>query len=210
MARQRRLIGTATTDANGVATLTYNGTGAGLIQIEAEVVASNQTYTSETYEIGDWIFYDGGVTGDNNRDGWTLGSTVTFVETNENGTVLSVANATTSNSNQYTNTTFSDDFEAIICIENLNSIGVRLGVLSGNTRKYTLFTGGSSTPPTYFKIVRESGVTSIWGSTDNETWSSRNVIGTEPSGAVSIYIGMYNTTSTPMSFTYRGLKVKSI
>lgn len=50
----RRLIGTAVTDSNGEATITYTGTGAGKLN----VVAESGTFLSETYELIDCGFYD--------------------------------------------------------------------------------------------------------------------------------------------------------
>ena len=53
----RRLIGTAVTDANGEATITYTGTGAGKL----DVVAESGTFVSETYSIIDASFFDTGL-----------------------------------------------------------------------------------------------------------------------------------------------------
>lgn len=50
----RKLIGTAVTDENGEATITYTGTGAGKLNI----VAESGTFLSETYEVVDAIYYD--------------------------------------------------------------------------------------------------------------------------------------------------------
>lgn len=55
----KTLIGTATTDANGVATITYESTGAGDINIVAECENSSDTLASETYEVCDVPSYDG-------------------------------------------------------------------------------------------------------------------------------------------------------
>ena len=49
------LIGTATTDANGVATITYTATGAGDVTIQAE----SGNLSSETYKVQDIYFYRG-------------------------------------------------------------------------------------------------------------------------------------------------------
>ena len=50
----RRLIGTAVTNSNGEATITYTGTGAGKLNI----VAESGTFVSEAYEVLDCSFYD--------------------------------------------------------------------------------------------------------------------------------------------------------
>ena len=49
------LIGTATTDANGVATITYTPTGTGDVTIQAE----SGNLSSETYKVQDIYFYRG-------------------------------------------------------------------------------------------------------------------------------------------------------
>lgn len=51
----KTLIGTATTDANGVATITYTATGAGDVKIQAE----SGNLSSETYKVQDIYFYCG-------------------------------------------------------------------------------------------------------------------------------------------------------
>lgn len=52
----RRLIGTAVTDSNGEATITYTGTGAGKLNI----VAESGTFVSEAYEVLDCLWIDKG------------------------------------------------------------------------------------------------------------------------------------------------------
>lgn len=54
----KTLIGTATTDANGVATITYESTGAGDINIIAECESSSGAFLSETYSIEDCNYYN--------------------------------------------------------------------------------------------------------------------------------------------------------
>lgn len=51
----KTLIGTATTDANGVATITYTATGAGDITIQAES-ESNGSLVTETYSVEDCLY----------------------------------------------------------------------------------------------------------------------------------------------------------
>ena len=51
----KTLIGTATTDANGVATITYTATGAGDVTIQAE----SGNLSSETHKVQDIYFYRG-------------------------------------------------------------------------------------------------------------------------------------------------------
>ena len=63
----RRLIGTAVTDSNGEATITYTGTGAGKLN----VVAESGTFVSQPYTVHDCIKYDKGNTANTI---WTLGN----------------------------------------------------------------------------------------------------------------------------------------
>ena len=69
----RILIGKGTTNAQGIATMTedatgepitgYTGTGAGLINVEAEVTIDGSSFVSETYPVIDAISYDTGIYG---------------------------------------------------------------------------------------------------------------------------------------------------
>lgn len=59
------LIGTATTDANGVATITYESTGAGDINIVAECESSSGTLVFKIFSLKDlWYYNDGTKTSD--------------------------------------------------------------------------------------------------------------------------------------------------
>ena len=63
-----RLIGTGTTDSNGVATCNYAGKGNGLI----DVVAKCREVESNQIEVTDCTFYDKGLSGDGNHNtNWT-------------------------------------------------------------------------------------------------------------------------------------------
>lgn len=82
----RRLIGTAVTDSNGEATITYTGTGAGKLN----VVAESGTFQSEIYELIDATILDN-ATSSSYNDVWynqqnavnTRGDT--YSEITENG-----------------------------------------------------------------------------------------------------------------------------
>lgn len=56
----RRLLGTATTDANGVAVLSdgYTGTGAGEVDMIAECTIDGSTVVSQTYTVDDCSYLD--------------------------------------------------------------------------------------------------------------------------------------------------------
>ena len=196
----RRLIGIGITDAQGNVAIPYTGTGAGKLQIVAEC----GDLTSDTYELSDYLFYDSGFESVTSlASKWSIGDKITR-SSDDNGTKIEAANATVSTCYQYTNTTFTGDFEATFHFETIDgTIGTRFGIVSGSTRRYATGNAGNR----YMKLQRINGVTTIYYSSDNENWSESSMTGTEPSGAVSIMIGMYNTLSTPTSFIYKDLKV---
>ena len=74
----KRLIGTATTDNNGVATLTYTGTGAGEVDLTACYYEEDTSsiIQSETYLIDDTEFYDLGT--DSTHSMFATSSTMTI------------------------------------------------------------------------------------------------------------------------------------
>ena len=90
----KTLIGTATTDSNGVASVSYVGEGAGILNIQAET--SDGTLCSLPLEIYDCYFYDGGVTGNSNLSKWINTSSIT-TEVGSNGTTIT----NSSSSNKY-------------------------------------------------------------------------------------------------------------
>ena len=59
-----RLLGTGVTDANGVASMTYTGVGAGKLQI----IAETENISSDEYELIDAIWYDRATI--NNHNTW--------------------------------------------------------------------------------------------------------------------------------------------
>jgi len=62
----KRLIGTATTNANGVASVTYTGAGRGLLNVFAE----SGSLQSEIFEVWDYVKFDNGTIASHN-DIWT-------------------------------------------------------------------------------------------------------------------------------------------
>ena len=84
----KRLIGTATTNANGVASVTYTGAGRGLLNVFAE----SGSLQSETYSIEDLLAYDTGIDGTaTNLYSVSGGITKTV---GSDGTLFSVSNGT--------------------------------------------------------------------------------------------------------------------
>ena len=111
----RRLIGTGTTNAQGIATCntTYTGVGAGKLQI----IAVSGDLQSETYEVYDCIFRDGGITGDSNYTAF-YNYAAFNPQVSSTGTLLT--NSTTSTANYFANidsTSDLYDFTAPFCVE---------------------------------------------------------------------------------------------
>jgi len=79
----RRLLGTATTNSSGVATLSYTGQGLGKIQ----VVATSGDLESDRFEMWDVLKYDSGLYGSYNDNIWTsvdeFSRTPSYTEINE-------------------------------------------------------------------------------------------------------------------------------
>lgn len=67
----RRLIGTAVTDSNGEATITYTGTGAGKLN----VVAESGTFVSQPSTVIDATVLDRATSSDKNNNMWASGIT---------------------------------------------------------------------------------------------------------------------------------------
>ena len=107
----KKLLGTAITDENGVATFTYTGTGAGKMNI----VAESGGFVSETFVVLDTLFYDGMITGNDNNSSWSKTS-CTFQVT-DNGTVFTPSanwgNASLPNGAYYSNIPLRIEFEVV-------------------------------------------------------------------------------------------------
>ena len=91
----KRLIGTATTDNNGVATLTYTGTGAGEVDLTAcyEDEDTGSRIQSEIYEVLDCKWYDFGTDSTNNI--WLNSSTMTVNYGDDCATLTETTSGTT-------------------------------------------------------------------------------------------------------------------
>ena len=116
----KRLIGTATTNNNGVATLTYTGTGAGEVDLTACYYEEDTSsiIQSETFAITDALFYCQGTTGNVNSN-WVAETGLTSNPDAE-GNLLS--NSTTGGKYYASNlpnssTSELKDFTAPLCIE---------------------------------------------------------------------------------------------
>lgn len=197
-----RLIGTGTTDAQGIARCNNNyvGTGKG----EVDLIASTDnpivegSIQSGTYNVWDYLFYDKATDGEKNTN-WT--SSVPSVVTDPNGTTLSGTVSFLYTSNQV----ISGDFEATLyCSDVIN--GVRLGVLKADDSttqcRFVLYN------PRYVKIHRENGVCKIYASLDNENWAevtySDNTLTSED---CKFHFYSYTSGGTNRAIKYKDLKI---
>lgn len=106
-------IGTAKTDANGVATFTYQATGAGKLNL----VAESGNLQSDTYPVTDCMFYDVGTSGTPNPKWWYNNSQATF---NSTSTGLTISSPSSSNVYLAPNPTgiSNPDFNALTIFDN--------------------------------------------------------------------------------------------
>ena len=147
----RRLIGTGTTDANGNVTVTYTGSGAGKVQLMAEC----GTIQSETYNIIDSLFRDGGVDGDAKEN-----SSYSIIRgtrsVGENGTTFSATDSYAhliliSNNTRY-NLPFGFEFDLLE-----TSASARVNIMDGETNVQSYF--NTINPGHIVITVTEDGVT---------------------------------------------------
>ena len=157
----KRLIGTATTDSNGVASVSYVGEGAGVLNIQAET--DDGSLQSEIYEVLDCIFV-----GEGKTTGWLDGTSTTVTNvTLENG----VVKWTVPSSSQYLgyrNNSASDLVgETIKTTVNLTSTkNVRLSayayVNSAWTNINSVLINTGTTTDTTLTVTIPEGTTGIW------------------------------------------------
>lgn len=132
----KRLIGTATTNNNGVATLTYTGTGAGEVDLTACYYEEDtqRMIESEIYETIDGTFYDTGIRGTDKSNHWFLNRANVTINSDDTGTTISENNESSYSiaiPNLTSNPTLNGSyvFEAPFCVEyDLISFGEDCGV----------------------------------------------------------------------------------
>ena len=113
----------------------------------------------------------------------------------------------------YTNA-LSGDFEIIIQADTSN-FATRIGVSTSSTigRGSRSFIQVNHEGTSYYRFKRVSGVYSGAYSNDAETWTNVNLPSNGNNagiGTVYPFIGQYNTSSTPSSFSFTDLKVYHI
>lgn len=109
-----RLIGTGTTNANGVASVTYRGNGRG----KMDIIAKSGRIQSGTYEVLDCKFFD---TGTDNVERWAYRNATLTKQSTPNGAVVTNPNSGfgTIYANIGSSSTWTDlyDFNAPLKIE---------------------------------------------------------------------------------------------
>ena len=202
----RRLIGTAVTDANGEATITYTGTGAGKL----DVVAESGTFVSEPYEVLDCTFLDIATTGKKNSN-WNKGSALTVSDPSDEGTTFS-ASSSTLNSGRYIATTgLTGDFR--VEFEMKSSYGVRFGVTNStaNMTSSTYFmTLSEYTEFREWKIECINGVLTAY-IFHNGAWESLTMSGDSADTSSTLYFAFaISASGTTYTGVYRNLKIYPI
>lgn len=190
----RKLIGTGVTDANGEATITYTGTGAGKLNI----VAESGTFVSETSTIMDYINYDNGIDGDSS-DIWT-GATSSLTRT-ATGSVFS----STSAQKLITTALISGDFEATFQAYGTDS--PLWGVEDANSNR-TRFYMRNDESFTYYKITRSNGVITAKYSFDGNIWTNLTAQSSDVTSA-DCYFLFHNNNGTKTT-TFKNLKIYPI
>ena len=151
----RRLIGTGTTNAQGIATCntTYTGVGAGKLQI----IAVSGDLESETYELMDALFYDAGTSAPPENT-WVMNGFTPSYSTD--GTTLTSSTFATCFANKKGTGVNVFDWDSPVCIEfditGLNSTDADIQVYDNTnnaTRSFNVLgiTGGNQV-----KILVES------------------------------------------------------
>ena len=127
---QYRYLGYGVTNEDGIAKLdhdaqgnqlshSYTGTGAGKVDIVASLddEIDDSSLVSETYELYDTLFYDGGVTGNSNLSQWIYPSSISASVGSDGTTITSSSSSTQYFTANTGSTGDSNDFYAPFCFE---------------------------------------------------------------------------------------------
>ena len=194
-----RLIGTATTDNNGVAVLSggYTGTGAGLVDIIAQTTIDESTVVSEPYEVMDYINFDNGLDGDSSNI-WT-GATSSLTRTST-GSVFS----STSAQKLTTTALISGDFEATF--EAIGTGSPLWGVQDTSSNMTRFYMRNDAV--NYYKITRSNGVITAKYSLDGNTWNNLTPHSSDVTSA-DCYFLLHNNNGTK-SIKFKNVKIYPI
>ena len=204
----RRLIGTATTNSSGIATVSYTGEGAGKLQL----VAESGNLSSETYELYDCGFYDPAINGDGNHKtvatstsgtgGWlnTNGANLT-VTYSSNGTTLTNVDGTTRHFYYHDTSITSTKLGNYNTILNNMAIEFEVTAISSQIEVYlTDGTNNKSVPITEtgnYKIVFDGSIVHLFKDNVEQT-----LTGTNTMNGTNIRVS-FLTNATNESVTFR-------
>lgn len=202
----KRLIGTATTDDNGVATVTFTGVGGGLMNIVAEY--NDGAIQSNTKEIGDYIVYDKAMGNDKNTN-YETGTGLTVTSGDDYYTIS--AGRTYSTNGQYIQqTALTGDFE--VTFQATSTTNVRIGVSNSNTQSGSLSIINYNISSSWkdIKFRRVNGVYSAYQKSINSDSWSEITINDNNAGTGTVYFLFYvynSSTTVTQSINYRNLKI---
>ena len=202
------LIGYGYTNENGVATMDYDangnsvngytGSGAGLVDLVAEVEVDDGTVESNTYEVMDYIAFDNGIDGDCS-DIWT-GDTSDLSRTSEGSLFSSTSARLIKNS-----VLISGDFEATF--EAKTSTSSMWGVTDANNNR-TRYYLQNDTEFEYYKIRRVNGVFTAQKSTNGTNWTNLTAQSSDVTSGDCYF--MFQNNSGTKSLTFKNLKIYPI
>lgn len=206
-------IGSAVTDANGVASVTYTGVGAGNLNVQAKTIDGR--LQSETYGVLDCLMRDGGVTGDKNITDWAnlgLSSSITFNENvTSDGTVLEYSSTGGErNLRRYVNKLITGDFEILITVKSRNPSSeiLRLYLMDSNTSpSQTKRWRINNDTFTDYKITRNEGTITCYRKVNDEWVTVSSESGNLTSEDCYFAFQFYTTSATTRELTYKNLQI---
>ena len=202
-----RYLGSATTNANGVAELNFTGTGRGELDIVASTSnpISGSSLVSGTYEVLDCLVYDDGVTDPKPTGAWIKSGSGTVTIDTTGTTVIASSNTT------YRNTTLlTGDFEFMLQAT-IDGGSIRIGVQCPSTQNYAQskasFNEGENL---YIKFKRVGTTYTAQYSIDGVNWTNRNLETNNASDNDVYFIISVETSGTERTITYKDLKIYPI
>lgn len=208
-----RYLGSATTNANGVATYNFTGTGAGKIDVIASLdnPITDSSLVSVPCSVLDTFFMDYKSDGTKNTN-WTKSSSPTITTNNGETTISS-----TSNGYYFSNQKITGDFEAIIDCKNITGNGVRIGFANTNSTSFTKSTRIIFNNTSYYQLkIRR--VNNQWEflrkANGSSTWYQYNTLDTKTLTSEDCYffIGLIfpSGDSNERTLSYQNLKIYSV
>lgn len=154
-----RLLGSGVTDANGVASYTYTGAGAGELDLVASTSnpITQSSLVSETYELYDTLFYDSGTSAPPENT-WVINGFETSYS--ENGTTLTSTSYSTCFANKKGTGANPIDWDSPVCVEfdigNLNCSDGGIQIYDNTNNCSRAFSQLGITGNNHIKILVES------------------------------------------------------